>query len=298
AYTDEATNLRSSGITAPLIVLNPDLNSLEPYTEQNIQPVIYSFESLEAVKKQPIKVHLEFDTGMHRLGFTLSDVPKLIKVIKSNPLIEVCSVFSHLAVADNPANDEFTLKQIEEYTVICDLLQEGINQPFIRHISNTAGIERFPHAQFDMVRLGIGLYGISTLGKNSSLQPVSTFKSYITQIREVNAGEGIGYGQFDKAETKRRIAIIAVGYADGFNRSFSQGKGYFLINGQRAKVVGNVCMDMTMCDVTKISCSVGDEVIIFGDNPRVEELAKAAETIPYEILTNVSERVNRVFYQE
>ncbi len=298
AYTDEATQLRSSGISAPIIVLNPDLNSLEPYLEQNIQPVIFSFESLKAIQNEPIKIHLEFDTGMHRLGFSKSDINKVIGLLQQNSNIELCSVFSHLAVADDVNKDDFTKNQIDTFNEICNLIEAGIDKPFIRHLSNTAGIERFPQAQFDMVRLGIGLYGISSLGRQSALQPVSTFKSYITQIRKVNAGEGIGYGQHDISDQIRNIAIIAVGYADGFSRSFSRGKGFFLINGQKAKVVGNVCMDMTMCDVTNISCTVGDEAIIFGDNPRVEELAKSIDTIPYEILTNVSERVNRVFYQE
>lgn len=298
AYTDEAIELRKAGISLPIMVLNPDLNHLDAYLEQNIQPVIYSFESLEKVKNHPVKIHLEFDTGMHRLGFEMKDLDKLISILKTDNSLEIVSVFSHLAVADDASKDDFTNKQIADFEVIYKRIQSDLNISIIKHIANTAGIERFTESRLDMVRMGIGLYGISSKGKRSELQPVSTFKSYITQIKEVASEDGIGYGQHDAAPIDRKIAIIAVGYADGYNRLFSQGKGGFVINGKYAKVVGNVCMDMTMCDVTEIECQEGDEALIFGDNPRVEELAKAISTIPYEILTNVSERVNRIFYQE
>jgi alanine racemase len=298
AYTDEATELRQAGISLPFIVLNPDLNDLDPYLEQNIQPVIYSFESLKRIGNQPIKIHIEFDTGMHRLGFVKQDIPEIIEFLKNHPRIELVSVFSHLAAADDVAFDSFTQKQIADFQQLSSDLEESTASQFLKHVSNTAGIERFPNAQFDMVRLGVGLYGVSSLGSKGSLQPVSTFKSYITQIRTVPAGDGIGYGQHDVADHERQIAIIAVGYADGYTRTFSRGVGSFLIKGKKAVVVGNVCMDMTMCDVTNINCKAGDNAIIFGDNPRVEDLAKQVGTIPYEILTNVSERVNRVFYQE
>ena len=298
AYTDEAVELRKAGISLPIMVLNPDLNHLDAYLEQNIQPVIYSFESLEKVQNHPIKIHLEFDTGMHRLGFEMKDLDKLIAALQTDKSLEIVSVFSHLAVADDESKDDFTKKQLADFEVISKRIQSDLNISVVKHIANTAGIERFPDSRLDLVRLGIGLYGISSKGKQSELQPVSTFKSYITQIKEVAAREGVGYDQHDAAPKDRKIAVIAVGYADGYNRLFSQGKGGFVINGKYAKVVGNVCMDMTMCDVTEIDCQEGDEALIFGDNPRVEELAKAIGTIPYEILTNVSERVNRVFYQE
>ncbi len=298
AYTDEATGLRNAGIATPLVVLNPDLTNLDPYLSQNIQPVIYSFESLHRLGNSSIKIHIEFDTGMHRLGFTSNDLDQLIEYLNQNSKLEVVSVFSHLASADDESQNMFTEKQIVDFQRLTDVLRDKTSGSFIRHISNTAGIERFPNAHFDMVRLGVGLYGVSSLRERGSLLPVSTFKSYITQIKEVPAGDGIGYGQHDKADYNRKIAVIAVGYADGFNRKFSRGVGSFEINGKRAPVVGNVCMDMTMCDVTDIDCDAGDSAIIFGDNLRVEELATQIETIPYEILTNVSERVNRVFYQE
>ena len=298
AYTDEATQLRASGVSTPIMVLNPDLTDLSPYVEDDIHPVIYSFTSLESVIHSEINIHLEFDTGMRRLGFDKNDLPKLIGILQSNPNVVVASVFSHLAVADDESQDDFTYQQISDFKHISKTLETGLGKPILKHLANTAAIERLPSATFDMVRLGIGLYGISSLQDNSSLKPVGTFKSYISQIKTVPAQAGIGYGQHNKSDKDRRIAIVAVGYADGYSRSLSQGKGAFMINNKQAPTVGNVCMDMTMCDVTDIECDEGDEVIIFGDNPRVEELAKSIDTISYEILANVSERVNRVFYQE
>lgn len=298
AYTDEATELRAAGITLPIMVLNPDLTDLTPYIEHNIQPVIYSFNSLESLTNDKIKVHIEFDTGMHRLGFNPEDVAKLAKVLVSKSSIKVVSVFSHLAASDDKSMDDFTKSQIAAFDHLTSTLQAKLSHSFIRHLSNTAGILRHPNAQYDMVRLGIGLYGISSVGENSSLQPVGTFKTYISQIRTVKSGEGIGYGQHSKSEMDRKIAVVAVGYADGYSRAFSQGKGFFMIQGKKAFVTGNVCMDMTMCDVTNIQCEEGDEVIIFGDEPRVEELAQNIGTISYEVLSNVNERVNRVYYQE
>ena len=298
AYTDEATDLKSSGIVLPVMVLNPDLNDLTPYIEQNIQPVIYSFESFEKVKNAALKIHLEFDTGMHRLGFDQHDLPQLLSLLKTNSKVDVVSVFSHLAASDTSELDDFTNQQIATFTSVCEAIEATLGKRVIKHIANSAGIERFPSATFDMVRLGIGLYGISPIDKDTKLLPVSSFKTYISKIKTVPAGAGIGYGQHDKSNKDRQIAVVAVGYGDGYSRLFSQGKGSFSISGKMAPVVGNVCMDMTMCDVTEITCQEGDEVIIFGDSPSVDELAASIGTIPYEILTNVSERVNRIFFEE
>ena len=296
AYTDEAVQLRADGITLPIMVLNPDLTDLTPYLETDIQPVIYSFSSLKNLGDNKVKIHIEFDTGMHRLGFTQEDISRLKEYLKHHQELELVSVFSHLAGSDERSLDSFTEKQLKEFNSIYSQmeLKEGV----LKHIANTGGIERHPKARLDMVRLGIGLYGISSLGSKSELLPVGSFKSYISQIRKVPPGEGIGYGQHDKSDKERDIAVVAVGYADGYSRAFSRGEGYFLVGGRKAKVVGNVCMDMTMCDVSGIDCREGDEVIIFGDKPRVEELAENIGTIPYEILTNVSDRVNRVYFQE
>jgi alanine racemase len=298
AYTDEATQLRASGISTPIMVLNPDLTDLTPYLENNIQPVIYSFASLDKVIGADIQIHLEFDTGMRRLGFLKEDLPLLIAQLKRKTDLKVASVFSHLAGADDTALDDFSKQQVSDFKHISSEIENQLKIKILKHLANTAAIERLPSATFDMVRMGIGLYGISTLENDATLNPVGTFKSYISQIKTVPAHAGIGYGQHSKADADRKIAIVAVGYADGYSRSFSQGKGAFFINEKKAPIVGNVCMDMTMCDVTDIVCEEGDEVIIFGEYPRVSELAEQIGTIPYEILANVSERVNRVFYQE
>lgn len=298
AYTDEAIELRECGISTPIMVLNPDLNDLSPYLEMGIEPVIHSLASLSKVELFPIRIHLEFDTGMHRLGFEETQLVEVVKRIEQSSSVRVASVFSHLATADNLAMDDFTQKQLASFARISQTVEQKLGYTVLKHIANTAGIERFTNARFDMVRVGIGLYGVTNFGSTSKLLPVSTFKSYISQIRTVKAGEGIGYGQYSVAREDRKIAVVAVGYADGYTRLFSQGIGSFYIQNKEAKVVGNVCMDMTMCDVSHIKCDEGDEVVIFGDRPRVEIVAKQIGTIPYEVLTNVSERVTRVFYQE
>ena len=302
AYTDEALELRSAGIQRPIMVLNPDLNKVTLLRENRVEPNVYSMPGLQQLIRgagaEPMRIHLEFDTGMHRLGLEESHLPELIQTLQKHTYLEVASVFSHLAVADEPAQDDFTIKQLELFHGICHTLEEGLGKKFIRHIANTAGMQRFPQAQMDMVRLGIGLYGIGEYAKGHQLLPVGEFKSYITQLRKVNAGEGVSYGLHSKSDQDRTIAVVAVGYADGYSRKFSQGEGYFIIQGKKAPVVGNVCMDMCMCDVTDIPCAEGDEATIFGDQPRVEELAQKLGTIPYEVLTSVSERVTRLFYQE
>lgn len=298
AYTDEAIELKENGITSPIVVLNPDLTDLTPYIDYNIQPVIYSFSSLNAVLGKKISVHLEIDTGMRRLGFTKDDVEDLKALLEEEKNIKVESVFSHLASADDVNQDDFTIKQISDFEAVCSQLEKAIDNPFIKHIANTAGIERFPNARLDMVRLGIGLYGVSTKKAVSKLQPVSTLKSHISQIKMVEANSGVGYGQHSVSDKERQIAVIAIGYADGFDRRFSQGMGGFVINGKYAPVVGNVCMDMTMCDVSDINCAEGDEAIVFGKEQSIEDLASKIGTIPYEVLTNVNERVNRLYFQE
>lgn len=297
AYTDEATQLKNADISTPIMVLNPDLTDLTPYTDFTIQPVVYNASSLDKIKDTPINVHIELDTGMHRLGFSENELEHLIATLKEHPNIHVVSIFSHLAAADDPELDSFSLQQIDSFKKSAQKIELALGIQTIKHIANTAGIERFNSAKMDMVRLGIGLYGVSSAAQ-TNLLPVSSFKSYITQIRTVPAGDGIGYGNLNAVDYDRKIAIIAVGYADGYSRLNSQGVGVMLINGQRATVVGNVCMDMTFCDVTHIPCQEKDEVIIFGDNPSVEEVSSRIKTIPYEILTSVSNRVNRVFFQE
>ncbi|MFY0643845.1 MAG: bifunctional UDP-N-acetylmuramoyl-tripeptide:D-alanyl-D-alanine ligase/alanine racemase [Bacteroidia bacterium] len=303
AYVDEAVQLRRAGITTPIMVLNSDLSKFQTLIDFQIEVVIYSYEMLQDLVKrldgENMNIHLEFDTGMHRLGFDSSEIEEIASLLNQHQNIEIASVFSHLSSADDERHDIYTKEQLDAFHAICDQLAKRTSKKFIRHIANTAGIQRFSESTMDMVRLGIGLYGIGADNEfRKKLKPVGQFSSYIAQIRTVKAGEGIGYGQRDPSHKDRKIAVIAVGYADGFNRHFSRGLGSFCINGQRADVVGNVCMDMTMCDVSDIECKVGDRAIIFGEDPHVEELAVKLDTISYDILTSVSERVNRVYYQE
>lgn len=302
AYLDEGLDLRKAGISLPIMVLNPDLEVLDIYVENNLQPVIFSANSFLKIINykgaDSLHIHLEADTGMHRLGFYPSELASIAEKLKGIINIKVASIFSHLAAADDHTQDDFTQNQICQYKEMCNDIQEILGYPFIKHIANTSGILRFPESIFDMVRLGLGLYGISPIFEKSDLKPVGTFKSYIAQIKDISGGEGVGYGRHSFSEKPRQIAVVAVGYADGFDRRFSQGKGKFLINGKYAPILGNVCMDMTMCDVTNIECNEGDEVVIFNDQLTVSELAKNIGTIPYEILTNVSERVSRIFLME
>lgn len=302
AYTDEGVSLRKAGIHSPILVLNPDIAQLDDMLDHGLEPTVYSLDYLhELILKldgRAVDIHIEFDTGMHRLGFEEHEIPEILTALEQNENITLRSVFSHLSSADDFTQDNFTNNQIQSFTRICSNIKGTVSNTVICHIANTAGIERFPNGRFDMVRLGIGLYGIGAEEQDDDLQVVGTFKSYISQIRKVKAHEGIGYGQHSTSDSDRQIAVVSVGYADGLNRKLSQGNGYFIVNGQRAPIVGNVCMDMTMCDVSDIVCNTGDEVIVFGQEPTVQELANRLDTIPYEVLTSVSERVPRIFYQE
>ncbi|HEY9116461.1 MAG TPA: alanine racemase, partial [Roseivirga sp.] len=236
-------------------------------------------------------------TGMNRLGFSRPQIAELKTFLVANPNLEVKSIFSHLAASDADEHEAFTLNQINEFRELSgELISVLTNQPIL-HILNSGGITRFPEAQFDMVRLGIGLHGVE-VNKKYQLQKPAILKTVISQIREIAAGETIGYGRRGKASQAMRIAVIAIGYADGYLRTFSNGKAFVSINGQQARTVGNVCMDMTMVDITGLNAQEGDEVIVFGESPSVSDLAEWADTIPYEILTNVSNRVKRVFYSE
>ncbi len=303
AFADEGVILRRNGIVVPVMVMNPEKNDFFLLTEYNLEPEIYSFRILNdfryylernGISQYP--VHLKLDTGMHRLGFEEKDTDKLVEVLQGDTF-RVVSVFSHLAAADEPVNDEFTLGQISLFRRISDRIQAGLGRNFLRHILNSSGIERFPEAAFDMVRLGIGLYGVSTF-RQDSLKEVSTFKTSIAQIRDVEAGETVGYSRQGKVNEKRRIATLPVGYADGIFRSLGNGRCTFRINGRYAPVIGNICMDMTMVDVTGIPAEDNDEVIIFGRENPVAKISEAAGTIPYEILTRISERVRRIYFQE
>lgn len=304
AFADEGVSLRQSGITLPILVMNPEAESFDAIIQYRLEPEIYCFRLLDLFQKTVTRyqeidypVHLKMDTGMHRLGFLLNETERLCQVLPSLKNIKVASLFSHLAGSDEEQFDDFTVTQINLFKQISERITEALGYPVIRHILNTSGIERFPDAQFDMVRLGIGLYGISSVS-SSKLQNVSTLKSTILQIKSVLPGETVGYSRKGKPDKPSRIAVVPVGYADGLNRKLSNRKGFFFVNNKKAFIIGNICMDMTMIDVTDLDVKEGDEVVIFGKNNPVSEMAEILGTIPYEILTGISERVKRVYFHE
>lgn len=303
AYADEGIELRKGNITIPVMVMNPSEDSFESLLIYGLEPEVYSFGILRALLTflagRPCTIHLKVDTGMHRLGFDPADLPEVIELLQQNPNVRVASIFSHLAAADDSGEDEFSIEQAKMFKTSAAQLFEGLGYKPLLHLLNSSGILRLPDLQFDMVRLGVGLYGIDpTSQSNYNLKPVPTLRTIVSQIKNIKAGETIGYGRRGKAEQPMKLATIAIGYADGFSRAFSRGVGSVLINGKRASIVGNVCMDMTMIDVSEIDVSEGDEVIIFGQELPIQELADKIGTIPYELLTSVSERVKRVFVSD
>ncbi|HAF29741.1 MAG TPA: bifunctional UDP-N-acetylmuramoyl-tripeptide:D-alanyl-D-alanine ligase/alanine racemase [Bacteroidales bacterium] len=304
AFADEGVALREAGIRTRIIVMNPEQNSFDIMLKHHLEPEIYSFNLLQQfnqeVKKAKLDnypIHVKLDTGMNRLGFVEKEIPKLIDELKSSENVKVSSIFSHLAASDEGFHDDFTRKQISLFDNLSKKITANFKYRIIRHISNSAGIERFPEAQFDMIRLGIGLYGISAINQDQLLT-VSTLKSTVIQIKQVPKDETIGYNRMGKAEKDITIAVVPVGYADGLNRKLSNGKGKLYINGFLVPIVGNICMDMCMVDVTNCNIHEGDEVIVFGKEQSVTDIANLLETIPYEIFTSVSSRVKRVYFQE
>jgi alanine racemase len=307
AYTDEGVALRKAGISLPIMVMNPERSSLPALIRYKLEPEIYSFRTLENFIHAlhttdapiPYPVHIKLDTGMHRLGFEEQDMSKLAEIILSRPDLKIASVFTHLAATDESSHDVFTMKQLQKFDRISELVESKTNQRFLRHAMNTGGIERFADSKYEMVRLGIGLYGVSASGRDQAhLSHVSTLKTVISQIRTIPAGDSVGYSRNFVAKKEMRIATIPVGYADGLRRTMSNGVGYVIINGKRAPITGNVCMDMTMVDVTDIDCVEGDAVEIFGDKISLAAFADMNGTIAYEVLTSVSQRVKRVYHQE
>lgn len=306
AYADEGIELRKNRISLPIMVMNPSEESFPALLEYNLEPEIYSLKILRAfvrfLGRRSCKIHIKFDTGMHRLGFEENDMRELINILKAHPGITIATVFSHLAGSDEAEHDDFSREQVAIFNKRYTELTTALQQRPARHVLNSPGILRFPDFQFEMVRLGIGLYGVDptelTNQKKTDLQPVATLKTVISQLRKVPAGQSIGYGRKGRATQDMMVATIAIGYADGFSRAFSRGVGIVLVNGKRVPVVGNVCMDMTMIDVTGIEANEGDEVIIFGKDLPIAEVAERIKTIPYEILTSTSERVKRVFHAE
>lgn len=302
AVGDEGAELRREGIRVPIVVMNPEKSAFDTIFENKLEPEIYSFKllksfiaSAERLALTDYPIHIKIDTGMHRLGFEQKDMSELIALLKNQNQVKVRSVFSHLVGSDSSEFDEFTRGQFELFTACADEISNAFSHKILRHILNSAGIERFPEFQFDMVRLGIGLYDVSAL-PGVKLETVCTLKTIILQIRDVKAGETVGYSRKGKVSRDSRIGVIPIGYADGFNRHLSNGVGEVWVKGHRAKVVGNISMDISMIDLTGIPAEEGDNVEIFGENITIQEVAEKLDTIPYEILTSVSRRVKRVYF--
>jgi Alr-MurF fusion protein len=308
AYTDEGVELRKAGITTPIMVMNPEEQSFYAMLKYDLEPEIYSFRILnlfeEALERyasidKNAFVHIKLDTGMHRLGFEDYELDELIGRIKKNPRIIIKSLFSHLAASDDAKHDDFTHEQFERFKTMSKIIQDNFDYPIMRHILNSAGISRFKDAQFEMVRLGIGLYGVAANETEQALlQNVSTLKTVISQIKKIKTGESIGYGRNWVAKRETIIATLPIGYADGLSRKLGNGKGSMYVNGYFAPIAGNICMDMCMLDITEIPANEGDDVIVFGNEYPIAKFAADMETIPYEVLTSVSRRVKRVYFQE
>ncbi|HSD07569.1 bifunctional UDP-N-acetylmuramoyl-tripeptide:D-alanyl-D-alanine ligase/alanine racemase [Flavobacterium sp.] len=306
AFADEGISLKSAGINLPIMVLNPESTSFPAIIQHQLEPEIYSLKGLNAFLKiaeqkklKDFPIHIKLDTGMHRLGFEANTIDDLISTLKGNQTVKVKSVLSHLATSDDLAHKDFVQYQIDLFEKLSSQLIQELQINPIRHILNTSGISNFPQAQYDMVRLGIGLYGVSNDPEEQKyLENVGTLKSIISQIRTIQSGESVGYGRRFIANRESKIATIPIGYADGISRHWGNGVGFVTIKSKKASVIGSVCMDMLMVDVTEIDCREGDSVVIFGESPTVTYMAEQLKTIPYEILTSISQRVKRVFYRE
>jgi len=307
AYADEGVELRKAGIHLPVMIMNPEESTFDAIVENDLEPDIYSFELLhqfdsylKRVGLQQYPVHIEIETGMNRLGFDTADVKKLGRIITQTDSFKVRSVFSHLAGSEDPAEDDFTLQQHSKFITASNNLEKILEYAFIKHIANSAAIIRHPLLQMDMVRLGIGMYGVDAANTRSlELQPVATLKSTIAQLKHLRKGESVSYNRKGVVERDSIIATIRIGYADGYSRMLGNGIGKMLINHQLVPVIGSVCMDMTMVDVTGIpDVHEGDEVIIFGSRLSIQQIAEWAKTIPYEIMTGISQRVKRVYFEE
>ena len=306
AYADEGVLLRNKNVTLPIMVMNPDERGVEMILKHRLQPEIYSFRILErfveALHRHPqeegLKVHLKIDTGMHRLGFYPTEIPDLLRRLHEEPRIEVESVFSHFASADDPMEDAFTHAQAALLTACHEQVSEALGYRPLKHIANSTAIIRFPQYHFDMVRIGLGLYGVNPFADPNRIHCVATLRTIVSQLKRVAVGESVGYNRTWKAERESLIATIPIGYADGLPRTLSHGKGEFLINGEIVRSVGLICMDMCMLDVTGVKVNEGDEVIVFGPQWPVTGMARQAGCTEYEILTGISQRVNRVYVRK
>jgi alanine racemase len=304
AYADEGVDLRNAGVTMPVMVMNPDPSASEVMISYLLEPEIYSLLSLRQFVDVASRhglvnypVHIKIDTGMHRLGFMPEDVDTLADYLRNQECVKVVSVFSHLAASDDPSLDYFTHHQVEVFLKAVKQISKSVGYTFLRHILNSSGIARFPQYQFEMVRPGIGMYGVGHF-EGLDVRTTGRFKTRISQVKRIKGGEPVGYGCADVSDNERIIAILPVGYADGLNRKLGNRKGSLFIKGSKVPIVGNVCMDMCMADITGLDAGPGDEAEIFGDKISIDEIASICQTIPYEILTSIPRRVKRVFYRE
>ncbi|MDQ8005776.1 MAG: bifunctional UDP-N-acetylmuramoyl-tripeptide:D-alanyl-D-alanine ligase/alanine racemase [Pedobacter sp.] len=305
AYADEGIALRKAGITLPIMVMSPEPSAFDAMLRYKLEPEIYSLEVLQSLlhflptDALDFPIHLKLDTGMHRLGFELEQISELTSLLSVHQQLKVVSVFTHLVAADDEQHDDFTETQVAIFSEMYKKLTDALGYEPLKHVLNTSGITRWQKYHFDMVRIGIGLYGFdAALPHNEGLQTVAALKTTVSQIKTLAAKETVGYGRKGSLPDGGKIATVKIGYADGYSRAFGNGIGKMLINGKLAPTVGSICMDMCMLDVTDIEVEVGDEVIVFGQNPSIVDLAAEINTIPYEILTNVSQRVKRVYYYE
>ncbi|MCA1763849.1 MAG: alanine racemase [Cryomorphaceae bacterium] len=304
AYADAGFELRNNGITIPIMVLNPEIRSYRAMIRYNLEPQIFSFRTLKAFLESvnesgathPYPIHIKINTGMNRLGFNRDEITELGEFLSASPQLEVRAAFTHLAASNDPAMDEMTHKQIAEFEAASTELKNILKKDFKRHVLNSGGIFRYPEAQFEMVRLGLSLYGAAPADEfKAKLKPVSRLTTRITQIRHVKPGETVGYNPKRIFDREAKIAVLAIGYADGLPRSLGHGAGTVWVHNKLAPFVGSICMDMCMVDVSEIDCAEGDEVEIFGDNQDIYAFAKQMQTIPYEVMTNISHRVKRVY---
>ncbi|NJX13919.1 alanine racemase [Tamlana crocina] len=303
AYTNEGVALRESGITKPILVLHPQTVNFKELIEHCLEPALYNNKILDeflevasAEKLNHYPVHIKFNTGLNRLGFSENDVNSIASKLKNTEAVKVESIFSHLAASEDLNEKAFTQNQIERFNNISNRFTEAIGYQPILHMCNTSGILNYPEAHFDMVRSGIGLYGFGNSEKeNQFLKPIGTLKTVISQIHQIEKGESVGYNRGFISNKLTKTATLPIGHADGIGRQYGKGKGYVTINNQKAYIVGNVCMDMIMVDVSNIDCQEGDEVVVFNGETTAENLADTANTISYELITSISQRIKRVF---
>ncbi len=307
AYTDEGFRFRRRSITKPIIVLGAEAHSFEAMIAYRLEPEIFNFHYLEQLSEllsqhsdiESFPIHIKLDTGMHRLGFDEADLPRLVAFIQQHPKLKIASIFSHLAAAEDPNEDDFTRGQIALFDRMSSYLISQFDYPILRHILNSAGISRFPEAQYDMVRLGIGLYGFSAVPQDQAqLQNTVTLRTVVTQVKTIPANETIGYNRSNKTLKDSKIAIIPIGYADGYPRELGNGVGQVSIAGRLVPIVGKICMDMCMVDVTGLEVKEGDEVIVYGDANPLDKVAASIHRIPYELMTAISKRVQRIYIKE